>query len=225
MRKVATFVAVGLMLCGTALAGPLLNHAKAWTDPVTSITWTGSTSIADPMSILTATIEWAVFSTEAWPDTGFTGLGYTPTAGEFVYCYQVENTGMAPIAKYAVKMLDSNEANNIGSFDLGGLAPKPAPAFGGPPPNLDTANWEWVYPLNPPASRNLMPGQVSDGLAYSSINKPMEYDFLVHDGGIGVEHIVEDGDPGVPSPSDEIPELATLALLAVGFVAVLRRKR
>ena len=47
MFRALSILIVGLLVCGTAVAGPLLNHANAWTDPVTSTTWTGSTHFDD----------------------------------------------------------------------------------------------------------------------------------------------------------------------------------
>ena len=160
-------------------------------------------------------VDWCVYTPTGWAAAGWGG--YTPTAGEFVYAYQVENVGWAPILGLGVKMIDDNDANNIGVFNLAGVAANGTPPFGfsGTAPNLDMANWYWQI-------TNLLAGQKSEGLVYSSINMPLEYDVLIHDGGTSAENIVANNDPGVASPS---PEPATLGLLAVGLFAVLRRRR
>lgn len=219
MHKLAVFAIVAALLCGSALAGPLATDPNAYFDGTTL--WRGQTTITDNF-ILTGVVDWCVYTPAGWAASGYGG--YTPTPGEFVYAYQIDNIGPAPITKFAVKMLDSNEANNIGVFDLPGdvsvnaIAPTLPFGFGGPAPNLDTANWRWQ-------ATNLMAGETSEGLVYSSINMPLEYDCFVHNAGASAENIVANGDPGVASPSDVIPEPATLGLLAAGLVALLRRRR
>ena len=139
MRKVISILIVALLACGTASAGPLLNHASAWTDPVTSTTWTGSTHIQNVSGTLSAEVEWAVFGYDNCP---YSGPNFTPTAGEFVYAYQVINQGTLEINKFWVNMKASNEANGIGYFDLTpGVVPSTS-QFSGTSPNLVTA---WSY--------------------------------------------------------------------------------
>jgi hypothetical protein len=214
MRKVVVFAIVGALLCGSALAGPLAIDPNAYFDGTTL--WRGRTNITDGF-ILTGVVDWCVYTPTGWAAAGW--VGYTPTAGEFVYAYQVENAGLAPILGFGAKMIDDNDANNIGEFDLPGVnvAANGTPPFGfsGVAPNLDMANWYWQI-------TNLFPGQKSEGLVYSSINTPLEYDVMIHDGGVSKENIVAAGDPGVASPT---PEPATLGLLAAGLIAVLRRRR
>lgn len=214
MHKLAVFAIVAALLCGSALAGPLATDPNAYFDGTTL--WRGQTTITDGF-ILTGVVDWCVYTPAGWASAGWGG--YTPTPGEFVYAYQVENTDVAPILGFGAKMIDDNDANNIGVFNLVGVAANGTPpfGFGGAPPNLDTANWYWQ-------NTNLLPGQKSEGLVYSSINMPLEYDVLIHDGGTSAENNVP-GDPGVASPSDVIPEPATLGLLAAGLIALLRRRR
>ena len=109
-------------------------------------------------------------------------------------------------------MKDSNEANGIGYFDLtSGIVPSAA-QFGGSAPNLVSA--DWLFPST------LEAGLVSDGLAYSSINAPVNWFGFIQDGGQG-------GTPQgpLPSPGDVIPEPATIALLLLGAGAIIGIRR
>lgn len=214
MGKLSVLGLVLVVLTGSAFAA--FDPSYAYNDG--SKVWYGTTAISDEWGILSASVEWIVYPAGVFDTLGYNG--YTPTLGEFVYAYQMTNVGLAPITVLAVEMLDSNEADNIGEFNLGGVAGAPVPGWGGTAPNLETAEWYWTD-----VPGNLAVGQSSQGLAYCSINAPIEYDFLVHDGGSSAENIVANGDPGVASPGDVIPEPGTLALLALGGLCALGRKR
>ena len=158
MRKVASILIVALLACGTASAGPLLNHASAWNDG--STTWTGSTSFSNTAGTLKADIEWAVFAPGVVP---FSDANLpAPAANEFLYTYQIENTGSVEINLFWVNMKPSNEAVGIGWFALAdGIDPSNAD-WGNSDPQ-DRATAEWTFPST------LIAGEVSDGLAYSSL--------------------------------------------------------
>ena len=115
--KFARIAAIGMLgvglvtlLSGTARAGVLNGHANAYNDGVNP-TWTGSTAFSS--GTLTGFVDYAVFAPGDFP---FGGGGYTPTAGELVYAYQVFVTGAASVSSFSVA-LENPTANNIGSFN------------------------------------------------------------------------------------------------------------
>jgi hypothetical protein len=65
--------------------------------------------------VLGGYVEWVVYAAGSFPSTY---SGYTPTAGELVYAYQMFNTGDAPISQYMV-YLNNDAADNHGSFNTG----------------------------------------------------------------------------------------------------------
>jgi hypothetical protein len=202
-------VTVSMMLvglCGTVLAGPLAEDPNVWFDGTTL--WHGTTNMsAGPNAqgeYLNVDVDWAVYCAFQ-----FHWDGYGPPPGEFTYAYQVYVNPQVGVFKFSVGMLEGNDADNIGIFPLGaGVAPF-LMGFGGTPP--DTANWDWASP-------GLLPGQNSVGLAYSSINAPLFFVGSIHNAGLQAAGMV-------PSPSDVIPEPATLVLAGVGAMMLLRRRR
>ena len=210
MRTTAATLSIllsGVLLCGSAWAG-LAADGNAYVDSE-GFAWHGSTDFigAGLNEGLSATVEWCVYGPGDYP-----GTDYVADADEFVYAYQVfVAAGSAQVTKLSVGMLDSNEANDIGADEtlVSGTAPSSA-FFTNPPPNLDTANWLW--------SSGLAADTHSRGLVYSSVNAPLLFIGTVHDGGKQVA-----GD--LPSPSDVIPEPATLGLMAAGLLGLLRRRR
>jgi hypothetical protein len=210
MRSAIVNSLVLFLVSGVALAGDLASDPNALVYDGT--TWCGSANVsAGPNGAgkyLNATIDYCVYAPGqfSYPDQG-----YTPTSGEFVYAYQVFIDDDVEVFKFLVGMLESNEANNIGTWSMtGGLDPN-AMGFGGTPPNLDSAWWSWD-----PA---MQPTEKSVGLAFSSINAPLWWIGTVHNSGLQASAMV-------PSPSDVIPEPATLCFLLAGaVVGGLRRRR
>lgn len=206
MRRAALLAMLTVFVCSSALAGPLATDPNAWSDGV--ITWRGSISVQSVEGDLKADVDYCVYWWTEYP-----GTDYTPTPGEFVYAYQVYVTGTGPVMKFSVGMYESNEANNIGHDpglgDAGGHVPDSS-YFTNPPPALDAANWAWDE--GDPLVTH------SDGLVYSSINAPLLFIGTVHNTGQAASDLV-------PSPSDEIPEPATLGLLALGLVVAIGRRR
>ena len=213
-------IVVSMFVCASAFAGPLLNDSNAYDDGVNAI-WTGSTTLMSFQGDLEGVIEWCVYGVDENGDSlfldSFPSSSYTPTYNathgrdEFVYAYHISDMpGTLPVGKFSVNMTDSNEANNIDDFAIAGGVATDDAYFGGAAPTLDNANWVWDLGLDS--------GESSVGLVYSSINAPVFETATLHNGGqiaLGI----------LPSPSNIIPEPASLSLLAMGVIGLLRRKR
>ena len=187
----------GITTFGTsASAGVLDGHAAAFDDGLNPV-WTGSTAF-DNGAGLSGTIDWAVFGPGDFPFAG-----YSPTAGELAYTFQVFSSGTAAI--HSLTLNDPNAAaTNVGSFaDLAGEAPS-STALG--------AQIEWNF-------AGLDTGENSIGLAFSSIKTPDSlFGIVVNGGGFAV---------AIPLPvpgSADIPEPASLALLGTGALMMFRRR-
>lgn len=195
MRKIVLLAAVtGLCLYGTAAGA--FDTSDAYTDGG-GTTWAGTATMTN--GNLSADIEWCVNNRVLH-------------GGElqFEYLYQISATGSLPITKLSVGMLESNEAEDIGYFQIDPTDIAPTDAFfGGMPPNLDSANWTFS---------GLTDGDVSYTLNYWSVNEPRYGPASLHDGGVIAGGVV-------PSPSDVIPEPGTVSLLVVGGILIAIRKR
>ncbi|MHC4984540.1 MAG: PEP-CTERM sorting domain-containing protein [Planctomycetota bacterium] len=199
MRRTLIGALVVGLVAATAGAGALDGHASAFDDG--SIVWTGSTAFDNGTGVA-GYIDWAVFAPGDFP---FGGSGYAPTAGEMVYVYQLFSTGTDSVSSFSVAL--ENPADNVGSFTgLSGDAVINAllvPAV--------KAEWQFA---------GITTGNNSEGLAFSSPYVPKDLFGLVIDGGTFSVAIP------LPTPSDaEIPEPATMSVLALGGLALLRRRK
>lgn len=202
-----------MLLAGSALASPLATDINAYNDG--TIVWRGVTTMGfekEDGKWLLADVDWCVYRGSAFTYGSYTtdeGT-YTPQANEFVYAYQVHPIGDLEVTSLAVDMMSSNEAEHLGYFQVEStdeIIPDYM-AFGGTYPDLNTANWELL----------VNPGESSIGLVYVSVNAPKwEYGYI-QDGGTGASDLV-------PSPSNIIPEPATISLLLAGAGLFIRRKR
>lgn len=193
-----------LAVSGTLHAGVLADDTAAYTDGE-GFQWKG-TSVFDSGVTLQVTVDWAVYA-----PGDFHFDGYTPTPGEFVYAYQADITGTSVLTKFTVYMMDSNEANNIGTFTIGtGRAPDTVDFQVPGSENLVAAEFWW--------SPGLAVGAASSGLVFSSINAPLDYFGSVTDHG-------ESADGEVPSPSNLIPEPTTMGLIVAGLLGWVSRRR
>ena len=205
VRSLVAALALTVLLAGSASGGILLDNPHAWYDPSIGASWTGSTVLDN--GTLTGTVEWAVFGPGHYP-----GGGYTPDPNEFVYAYQIFSSGSAPVTQITVDMIEANKAVNIADDPVYGPGTAPWGGwFGAPPPELQTANWGFD---------GLSAGDHSDILVYSSVNMPV-WDYLAY--------IVDDGTSAmgdVPTPSNFIPEPATVGLLVLGAaIGWMKRRR
>ena len=206
MRLAIAFLGIAV-LASAALAN--LTTDPAYVDP-SSVVWQGTKAFDN--GILTATVDYCVYAPGTFPYGSYTldsGASYTPAGNEFVYAYQMHNTGNVAVTLLSVKMLDSNKANNIGYLTVAGTVPEGSD-FDAPAPNRLTANWYYDSGLNS--------NQSTYYLIYSSINVPLwNVGTIQDDGSIATNDL--------PSPANFIPEPATLTVLALGLLGLGRNKR
>ena len=201
-RLVVTVMAVLLALSGTAAAAPLVS------DPNAMPVWQGTQQFNDTWggATLQVDVEYAVYA------PGKYGLsGTDPTGGtQFVYAYQIFNdlAGNVPVSTFSVGLDPAANVANIG-FDAGsgttpgGTAPSSSAFNGGPPPTSAV----WGFPLDPP--------KYSTVLLFTSPYGPQWAPGSLLDSGLSDKQ-------NLPSP---MPEPASLALMALGGVGLLARRR
>ncbi|MFA6134119.1 MAG: PEP-CTERM sorting domain-containing protein [Phycisphaerae bacterium] len=202
MRSVIFSLLAVVLLSSVVFAGPLATDSNAYNDGVNP-QWHGSTAFSNTESGLEGYVDWAVYAPGE-----FSYSGYTPTAGEAVYAFQIFNTGTQHISSFTLGL--ENIADNAGSVSgLSGLTP--ASIYLDLTPGEGGVTWEF---------EGINPSENSEGLAFCSANTPMDFIGVTVNGG-SVALVIP-----VPTPSsDAIPEPLTLGLLATGGLALLRRRQ
>jgi hypothetical protein len=205
----AVFVCLTILAVPVS-AGVLNEHPDAYNDglgPGPGGLWSTTTSFTDGGN-LSGTVDWAVFAPGDFPFD--LGGGWTPTAGQVSYVYQILVDGSHDVSSYTVPLV--NPADNIGAF-VDALAPITGNLPDGmtlTQPPAGSAYWNWE------GGNAIGQGGSSSGLAFSSPYKPEETFSVVVNGGSFAVAVP------VPTPSDEvIPEPGTLTSLAVGLGVVL----
>jgi hypothetical protein len=213
---VAIVVVAAVAVWVLPLQADLLSYSgDAYTDP-SAITWAGSSSYND-FNALAGSVEYVVFPPGGFA-VAFPTSPWQAPANEFVYAYQIENTGPSDASTLGVTVNFSNAHDNIGSFplDAGDVQPLTAEFEPDAPDDVDTAHWFFSGPSIPPL------GGSSVGLAYASPDPPENWFGTLIDSGLNASAAP------LPGPSaDPVPEPSTAILLAAAAIllGVVRRFR
>ncbi|MHC4563699.1 MAG: PEP-CTERM sorting domain-containing protein [Planctomycetota bacterium] len=187
--------AVAVLLCAASAQAGVLNGNAG-----AYMAWTGTQAFNNGSGV-SGTIDYCVFRPGAFSDSS-----YTQAPGQFVYAYQVFSTGSDALSSFA--MMVQNAAHTDGTMaDLAGVGALSSIISAG-------AEVEWVFD-----SPGVDTGQSSVGLVFQSPNVPEWLLGTVVDGG-GFAYAYP-----LPAPSAVIPEPATMTLLGIGAMALLRRRR
>ena len=202
-RLVVTVMAVLLGCAGLAMAGPIADGVGALSG------FFGSRSYSHTAGgdTLTADVDFAVYAPLAYP-------GSDPSFGaDYAYVYQIFNDALSTVGVgfFSVGLEDGSGAHHAGqdtSADAPGLAAGQSPSLA----MVGSTSVYWLFDPDVPADGH------STTLLFTSPYEPTWKSSALADGGLPTP-----GSGLLPSPT---PEPATMALLALGGVGMLlRRKR
>jgi len=201
---VTLLVTLGLAT-GAAQAGVLAsdpNAMPAWRGTVTN-------SYVYDGIVLDIELDYAAFDVGNYPGTDPSG------GAEYVYAYQVASlaTSNVGLRVLSVGLEVNTGANSIGE-DTSAGAPGAAGDVANDLASIGATSAKWGYGLT--TGPELLTGQISNLLLFTSPNPPRLNNVAVTDGGLPV-NVGE-----VASPT---PEPATLALLGIGAMGLLRKHR
>ena len=218
IRSARTFILAAFVAFSAlpALAGQLNLNANA----IPGFTGTTGFINASPPDFLVGTVDYAVFAPGDFT-TAFPASGYTPTAGQLVYAYQIIPTDGVNTEFISFMTVNLNgDANNISAFELesGNTAPDLSTfTFG--PTGVAGENAEWYF-----VSGGIPISGRSYGLVYSSPNIPQMLSGNVVNSGLTASVVPLP----VPSPVP-VPEPGTITLAGLGGLGILaaaaRRRR
>jgi hypothetical protein len=159
-------------------------------------------------------VEFAVYDTQGaneFVDAGFTA----PGEGRYIYAYQIfnhptesqEDVGYFGIFASGQNLIDGSVISGLDSVNdnEGGIQPT-SNHF-----DIDTSRIVWEFGWD-----ELVPGLHSYFLVFSSDSAPVAGDYEVR-------KLQNEGEPPVPDP--QIPEPGTVALLGMGALTLVRRKK
>jgi hypothetical protein len=209
-----------LLLCALALysapalAGPLATASGVYVDGFAKV-WHGSTHYVN--GNLEGDVDWAVWAPNTFPSGALDYTPYVGTAGEFVYAYQVYETGSAALSQFSVSI--ANPADNDGYF-TGDAGDGPVT---GVPPDFSTitgTSVEWFF------FSAVEQGNSTSGLAFSSAYSPINGSGLVVDDGTSqfVVPVPTPGGPIIPEPSTLVLASCGMGVIALGWLRRRGRK-
>ncbi len=200
----SSLLACLLTVCvSQAFAGPLAVDTTSIAGFHNTTSFQGYDLFLNPTG-LTGTIDYAVWAPGTFPGS-FAGF----SASDYVYAYQLHETGLAPLSSVSIVLTGPADTLNIGDFSgnngFGPVAGNPSIAAFIIP--FDSANWSFD---------GVAQGNSTDGLAFSSPNGPIwSTGSTIDDGSVGI--LIP-----VPSPNPiRVPEPATVTLASFGLAVLI----
>ncbi len=204
-------VAVAVAVAGVALATGVAQAGVLGSDPNAMPAWRGTINggINAGGVVMDVELDYAVFDVGNYPGTDPSG------GSEYVYTYQVRNltTSNVGLRVLSIGLQASSGANSIGE-DTSVGAPGAAGDVANDLTSIGATSAKWGYGLS--GGLELDPGQISHLLLFASPNPPRLNSAAVTDGGLPVD---------VGEVASPTPEPATAALLAIGGMSLVAKRR